>query len=167
VLANSSSENTRRSISVGASFNAAAQWTSRQCGRASTFAVACAVVVIWGVSGPAFNFSDTWQLVINTGTTIITFLMVFLIQNTQNRDSTALHLKLDELIRVSESARNRLLDLEGLSDAELERLKGSFARLAGDVPTSALLHEAGDDLEAAGAQIRDAQEKVSAAAVKP
>jgi low affinity Fe/Cu permease len=165
-LAGPSDDPTQRSLSISASFNAAAQWTARQCGRPSTFAAACAVVVIWAASGPAFNFSDTWQLVINTGTTIITFLMVFLIQNTQNRDSTALHLKLDELIRVSESARNRLLDLEGLSDAELERLKGSFARLAGDVPTSALLHEAGDNLETAGTQIRDAQEKVTAAAVK-
>lgn len=78
----------------------------------------------------------------NTGTTIVTFLMVFLIQNTQNRDTTALHLKLDELIRVSESARNKLLDLEGLTEAELEHLKGSFTKLAGAAPDSAVLHQA-------------------------
>ena len=115
-----------RPFSFSASFNTAAQWTSRQCGRASTFALACLMIVAWAVTGPVFQFSDTWQLVINTGTTIVTFLMVFLIQNTQNRDSAALHLKLDELIRVSESARNKLLDLEGLTEAELDHLKGSF-----------------------------------------
>jgi low affinity Fe/Cu permease len=92
------------------------------------------LIVVWAVTGPAFRFSDTWQLVINTGTTIVTFLMVFLIQNTQNRDSAALHLKLDELIRVSESARNKLLDLEDLTEAELEYLKGSFTQLAGKEP---------------------------------
>ena len=119
-----------RLFSVGAAFNTAAQWTSLQCGRASTFAVACAVIVIWAVTGPVFHYSDTWQLIINTGTTIVTFLMVFLIQNTQNRDSAVLHLKLDELIRVSESARNKLLDLEDLTEEELKRLKGSFAKLA-------------------------------------
>jgi len=91
------------------------------------------------------------------------FLMVFLIQNTQNRDSAALHLKLDELIRVSESARNKLLDLEGLSEAELEHLKGSFTRLA-DAPDTALLHKAAEDLDVAGAEIQEAKEKVSAAA---
>jgi low affinity Fe/Cu permease len=96
--------------------------------------------------------SDTWQLVINTGTTIVTFLMVFLIQNTQNRDTTALHLKLDELIRVSESARNKLLDLEGLTEAELEHLKGSFTKLAGDAPDTAILRETAEDLDVAGAQ---------------
>ena len=122
-------------FSISASFNTAAQWTSRQCGRASTFAVACALIVVWAVTGPVFQFSDTWQLVINTGTTIVTFLMVFLIQNTQNRDSAALHLKLDELIRVNETARNKLLDLEDLTEAELEHLKGSFTRLAGNPPT--------------------------------
>jgi low affinity Fe/Cu permease len=152
-----------RPFSFSASFNTAAQWTSRQCGRASTFALACLMIVAWAVTGPVFQFSDTWQLVINTGTTIVTFLMVFLIQNTQNRDSAALHLKLDELIRVSESARNKLLDLEGLSEAELEHLKGSFTRLA-DAPDAALLHEAAEDLDVAGAEIQEAKEKVSAVA---
>jgi low affinity Fe/Cu permease len=152
-----------RPFSFSASFNTAAQWTSRQCGRASTFALACLMIVAWAVTGPVFHFSDTWQLVINTGTTIVTFLMVFLIQNTQNRDSAALHLKLDELIRVSESARNKLLDLEGLSEAELEHLKGSFTRLA-DAPDAALLHEAAEDLDVAGAEIQEAKEKVAAVA---
>jgi len=96
----SSDKSPNRSV-IGSSFNVAAQWTSRQCGRASTFAVACITIVVWAVTGPLFHYSNTWQLVINTGTTIITFLMVFLIQNTQNRDSAVLHLKLDELIRVS------------------------------------------------------------------
>jgi low affinity Fe/Cu permease len=91
------------------------------------------------------------------------FLMVFLIQNTQNRDSSALHLKLDELIRVSESARNRLLDLEGLTEAELEHLKGGFAKLAGKEP-NALLRSAAEDLDAAGAEIEEAKEKVTSAA---
>ena len=122
------------------------------------------MIVVWAVTGPAFQFSDTWQLVINTGTTIITFLMVFLIQNTQNRDSAALHLKLDELIRVSESARNKLLDLEGLTEAELERLKGSFTKLAGDASDTAILHEAAEDLDVAGAEIQEAKEKVAAVA---
>ena len=153
-----------RPFSLSLSFNTAAQWTSRQCGRASTFALACLMIVVWAVTGPVFQFSDTWQLVINTGTTIITFLMVFLIQNTQNRDSAALHLKLDELIRVSESARNKLLDLEGLNEAELERLKGSFTKLAGAASDTAILHEAAEDLDVAGAEIQEAKEKVAAVA---
>jgi low affinity Fe/Cu permease len=122
------------------------------------------MIVAWAVTGPVFQFSDTWQLVINTGTTIVTFLMVFLIQNTQNRDTSALHLKLDELIRVSESARNKLLDLEGLTEAELEHLKASFTQLAGDASDKAILHEAAEDLDMAGAEIQEAKEKVAAVA---
>jgi low affinity Fe/Cu permease len=152
-----------RPFSVSAAFNSAAQWTSQQCGRASTFALACVVVLVWAVTGPMFQYSDTWQLVINTGTTIVTFLMVFLIQNTQNRDSAVLHLKLDELIRVSESARNKLLDLEDLTEEELKRLKGSFTKLAG-TPENAALQEAVEDLETAGAEIQDAKEKMVAVA---
>src|SRR4051812_2589722 len=93
------------------------------------FAVALATVIGWAVLGPVFHYSDTWQLTINTGTTIITFLMVFVIQNTQNRDARVLHLKLDELIRAVESARNELVDMEDLSDVELQRLQVQFELL--------------------------------------
>lgn len=95
---------------------------SNATGTANAFLLALAVIVIWGITGPAFGYSDTWQLVINTGTTIVTFLMVFLIQNTQNRDSKALHLKLDELIRSTKSARKAFIDLENFSDEDLELL---------------------------------------------
>src|ERR1700755_1604386 len=107
-----------------------ARWVERQVGRSSTFVLAIAVVVIWAVSGPAFGWSDTWQLVINTGTTIVTFLMVFVIQNTQSRDTQAMQLKLDELIRVNEMARNSLINLEEMSEADVERLKAAFAALS-------------------------------------
>lgn len=117
-------------MSASRFFSQAAQWTSRQCGRPLTFGLAFAIVVVWGITGPLFNYSDTWQLVINTGTTIVTFLMVFLIQNTQNRDASAVQLKLDELIRVSTNARNKLLTLEDLTEAELDQLKKSFSRIA-------------------------------------
>jgi low affinity Fe/Cu permease len=111
-------------------FSQAAHWTSRQCGRPLTFGLAVAVVAVWALTGPVFNYSDTWQLVINTGTTIVTFLMVFLIQNTQNRDSSAVQLKLDELIRVTSNARNRLLTLEDLTESELDQVKAGFAKIA-------------------------------------
>ena len=92
--------------------------------------IAASIIVVWGVTGPIFQFSDTWQLVINTGTTIVTFLMVFLIQNTQNRDSHAVQLKLDELIRAVSGAHNALLDLEGLEEADLERFRARYEELA-------------------------------------
>jgi low affinity Fe/Cu permease len=111
------------------SFTRFANWTAGAAGRPLTFALACTVVIVWGVTGPLFDYSDTWQLVINTGTTIVTFLMVFLIQNTQNRDAKALHLKLDELIRAVRGARNELVDVEELSDAELEKLQREFQEL--------------------------------------
>jgi low affinity Fe/Cu permease len=111
-------------------FDQLAQKTARHAGRASTFALALGIIVVWAVSGPIFGWSDTWQLVINTGTTIITFLMVFLIQNTQNRDTEAIQLKLDELIRANQKARNRLLRLEDLSEDEMTLIKRSFERLA-------------------------------------
>src|SRR5438552_2296412 len=107
-----------------------ARWVERQVGRSSTFVLAIAVVLLWAISGPIFGWSDTWQLVINTGTTIVTFLMVFVIQNTQSRDTQAMQLKLDELIRVNEIARNSLINLEEMSDAEVERMKSAFAALA-------------------------------------
>ena len=94
-----------------------------------TFAVCLLIVAVWALTGPIFDFSDTWQLVINTGTTIVTFLMVFLIQNTQNRDATAIHLKLDELIKAMHGARNRMVSLEDCSDDELEELRREFHAL--------------------------------------
>jgi low affinity Fe/Cu permease len=114
-----------------------ARCVERQVGRSSTFVLAIAVVFVWAVTGPLFDWSDTWQLVINTGTTIVTFLMVFVIQNTQSRDTQAMQLKLDELIRVNEKARNSLINLEELSDIDVERMKAAFAALTSiDTPTS-------------------------------
>lgn len=110
-------------------FRKFAQTTSQAVGSSWAFLLATLVIVIWAVTGPLFHYSDTWQLVINTGTTIITFLMVFLIQNTQNRDAKAIHLKLDELIRGVEGARTHLVDLEALSDEELDRLQQQFKRI--------------------------------------
>ena len=107
-----------------------ARWVERQVGRSSTFVLAIAIVLLWAASGPVFGWSDTWQLVINTGTTIVTFLMVFVIQNTQTRDTQAMQLKLDELIRVNEMARNSLINLEEMSDTDVERMKAAFATLA-------------------------------------
>jgi low affinity Fe/Cu permease len=103
-----------------------AMWT----GRPFAFLLAAAAVALWALSGPLFGFSDTWQLVINTSTTIITFLMVFLIQNTQNRDTEAMQIKLDELIRATQGAHNALLSLEDLEDEELERYRRHYAALA-------------------------------------
>ena len=119
-----------RRFSASVAFATAAQWTSHQCGRASTFMLACIAIVLWGILGPHFHYSDTWQLVINTSTTIITFLMVFLIQNTQNRDMAVLQLKLDELIRVSAQARNRLINLEDLTEDEMDRVKKDLTQAA-------------------------------------
>lgn len=110
-------------------FHKFAAATSAVVGTPWAFILATATIVVWAITGPVFHFSDTWQLVINTGTTIVTFLMVFLIQNTQNRDAKALHLKLDELIRAQKTARNSLVDLEELSDQELARLQDEFKRV--------------------------------------
>ncbi|MGI8555063.1 MAG: low affinity iron permease family protein [Pyrinomonadaceae bacterium] len=111
-------------------FTRFAKWTSNITGKSYTFIGAAAVIVIWAVTGPIFNYSDTWQLVINTGTTIITFLMVFLIQNTQNRDTEALQLKLDELISSVKEANNRVLDLEELDDKELDEIRRGYLEKA-------------------------------------
>jgi len=107
-----------------------AQWVSHATGRPIAFLLAFASIVVWGFTGPLFGYSDTWQLVINTATTIITFLMVFVIQNTQNRDTAAMHIKIDELIRVTQKARNVLLDLEEVDDATLEKLRKDYGQLA-------------------------------------
>ena len=111
-------------------FNRLAKWTSRAAAKPVAFALAIAIVISWAATGPVFGFSDTWQLVINTGTTIITFLMVFLLQNTQYRDSEAIQIKLDELIRVIEGAHNALLELEDLDQKDLDRIKGEYRKLA-------------------------------------
>src|SRR5262249_37728716 len=104
--------------------------TSQGAGHPYTFIAAVAIIVVWAVSGPLFGFSDTWQLVINTGTTIVTFIMVFLIQNTQNRDAIALHLKIDELIRATEGAHNALLAMEELSEADLIVIRDRYEAIA-------------------------------------
>jgi low affinity Fe/Cu permease len=111
-------------------FHHFAHWSARASGHQLAFGLAVTVVLMWLITGPFFQFSDTWQLVINTATTIITFLMVFLIQNTQNRDSDALQLKLDELIRATKSAHNALLEIEQLSEVELKDLRARYAKLA-------------------------------------
>jgi low affinity Fe/Cu permease len=111
-------------------FTRLAKLTSQAAGHPATFVSAALIILVWALTGPIFGFSDTWQLVINTGTTIITFLMVFLIQNTQNRDSAAVQLKLDELIRAIHGAHDGLLDLEELSDEDLERIKSHYEELA-------------------------------------
>lgn len=111
-------------------FTRFAKWTARATGQPVAFLVAVAVILVWVVTGPVFGFSDTWQLVINTGTTIVTFLMVFLIQNTQNRDSEAMHVKIDELIRAIKGAHNALLDLEDLDEKELDSIRAGYGKLA-------------------------------------
>jgi low affinity Fe/Cu permease len=111
---------------INDSFRILARRSSTVLGSAWAFTLAIVIILIWGLTGPTFHFSDTWQLIINTGTTIVTFLMVFLIQNTQNRDSKAVNLKLDEVIRAVKGARNELVNLEGLSDENLKKLEKQF-----------------------------------------
>lgn len=107
-----------------------ANWAASAAGQPFSFVVACLIILFWAATGPLFDYSDTWQLVINTGTTIITFLMVFVIQNTQNRDSRATQLKLDELIRATEGAHNALLDLEELTERDLNKIRKRYIALA-------------------------------------
>jgi low affinity Fe/Cu permease len=123
------SEDADQPSKLAKAFGAVANRTSLAAGRASTFILAALVVVVWAVTGPLFGFSDTWQLVINTGTTIVTFLMVFLIQNSQNRDSAAIQVKLDELIRVG-AARNSLVGIEHLTDEELQDIRDKCEKRA-------------------------------------
>ena len=111
-------------------FNRLAKWTARAAGKPMAFFLAVIIVVFWAMTGPIFGFSDTWQLVINTGTTIVTFLMVFLLQNTQYRDSEAIQIKLDELIRAMEGAHNMLLELEELDEKDLDRIRAEYRKLA-------------------------------------
>jgi low affinity Fe/Cu permease len=113
-------------------FTRLTKWTAHTSGRSSTFILAVLVIVVWACTGPIFGFSNTWQLIINTGTTIVTFLMVFLIQSTQNRDAEAMQIKLDEIIRSIEGAKNELLDLEELEDDELERTRDVYEELAAE-----------------------------------
>ena len=119
-----------KSARTGTFFTRFSKRTARATGQPAAFFTALLFLALWAVSGPLFKFSDTWQLVINTGTTIVTFLMVFLIQNTQNRDSEALHVKIDELIRASSGAHNALLDLEDLEEDELDRIRADYETLA-------------------------------------
>ena len=114
---------------VSDAFRVFARRSSATLGSAWAFAAAILIIIVWGATGPTFHFSDTWQLIINTGTTIVSFRMVFLIQNTQNRDAKAVHLKLDEIIRAIKGARNELVDLENLSDEDLAALEKQFQRV--------------------------------------
>ena len=120
----------KKDVNTTSVFTHFAKWASRATGRPGTFISAGLIIVIWALTGPIFHYSDTWQLVINTGTTIITFLMVFLIQNTQNRDTEAMHIKLDELIRSVKSAKNTVLDLEELDEEELDKIREEYEKLA-------------------------------------
>ncbi len=122
-------------MTIGESFTRFAKATARAAGHPATFGVAFFVILVWAVTGPLFRFSDTWQLVINTGTTIVTFLMVFLIQNTQNRDSVAMQIKLDELLRAVKGAETAMADLEDLTEAELEAFQKHYAQLAAEART--------------------------------
>src|SRR5215210_502424 len=136
-------------------FTRFAKATARVTGRPATFILAVGVIVVWLITGPIFDFSDTWQLVINTGTTVVTFLMVFLIQATQNRDSREIHLKLDELLRAVSKARTGLADLDDLSDKELDSLLGDFHRAREKKGMPKLVEE---EIEAEDAAERESEE---------
>ena len=141
-------------------FSRMAQWAGLQLGKPLTFVSACLVIIIWAVLGPLFHYSDTWQLVVNTGTSVITFLMVFLLQHGQNRDTRMIQLKLDELIRTNTEARNSLLGLDKLSDKDMGRIQERFAALAklGAIPEE--LADAQEDLGDAADVVREARRKL-------
>ena len=132
---------------VSDAFRCFAQRSSVLLGSAWAFAAAVLAILVWILTGPAFHFSDTWQLIINTATTIVTFLMVFLIQNTQNRDAKAMHLKLDEVIRALKGARNQLVNLEELSDQDLKKLEEQFRQLRQQAETSRTRSDNGQPAE--------------------
>jgi low affinity Fe/Cu permease len=149
-------------------FSRAAHWIAQQCGHAGVFIIAVLTIIDWAATGPLFGYSDTWQLIINTGTTIITFLMVFLIQNTQNRDTAAIQLKLDELIRANQHARNRMLLLEDLTEDELKKVKATFASLV--TPAEQAIkpaHDAWEELEETGKTLEQVTAGLSDAAQRP
>jgi low affinity Fe/Cu permease len=127
---NKSRRRIKYEIKRAGAFSRLARGCARTAGNPLAFGLAAGAIIVWAILGPIFHFSDTWQLVINTATTIVTFLMIFLVQNTQNRDSEAVQLKLDELLRATETAHNALLDIEELSEEELDELKKQFAQLA-------------------------------------
>jgi low affinity Fe/Cu permease len=146
---------------VNAFFSRLAHWTAHQCGRPHAFSLACLLIILWAATGPLFGFSDTWQLIINTTTTIITFLMVFLIQSTQNRDTAAIQLKLDELIRANQNARNALLSLEDLTEDQLSRIKSTFSALAeGAKQRPEDLTKVRKDIHQAGREIGKAKDQI-------
>ena len=120
---------TKRRWRIGHAFESLSEAVTRWAGGTSAFGLALGVIVVWGILGPIFHYSDTWQLVINTGTTIVTFLMVFLIQRSQNKDATALHLKLNEIVAAMEGASNRLIDVEELTERELAALRRHYHEL--------------------------------------
>ncbi len=124
-----------------AGFEKMASVVTKVAGSTPSFLIAFSIIILWLITGPIFNFSDTWQLIINTGTTIVTFLMVFLIQRTQNKDSIALHLKLNELLAANELASNRLVSVEDISEAELEVLQKFYKKLASMTKDDGSLHE--------------------------
>jgi low affinity Fe/Cu permease len=130
-------------MTIGESFTRFAKATARASGHPLTFALAFLVILAWAATGPLFRYSDTWQLVINTGTTVITFLMVFLIQNTQNRDSVAMQIKLDELLRAVHGAHTALADLEDLTEEELEGFKAHYVRLAEEAKAELVMEGGG------------------------
>jgi low affinity Fe/Cu permease len=145
-----------RPLSSTSRFTRFAKATSRGAGHPASFCCALAVILLWGVSGPLFGFSDTWQLVINTGTTIVTFLMVFLIQNTQNRDSQAIQVKLDEVIRSIEGAHLALLDLEELDEDDLERICLDYRELAQKARADLRAGKSDTDVREVGSEHREA-----------
>lgn len=146
----------KRLVGKGSAFARFAQATSRAAGRPATFIAAVAIIGGWAASGPLFGFSDTWQLVINTGTTIVTFLMVFLIQNTQNRDAEAIQIKLDELLRSIDGAHLALLDLEELDEKDLDRIRNGYRKLARRARKDLAAGKSDTDVREVGPSHRDA-----------